>query len=235
MKREIQIAADIIKNSSSIVFFGGAGTSTESGIPDFRSKDGLYSKNYRGLSPEHILSIGFLNEHTDIFYDYLREHLLCYSAAPNSGHRLLAKLEEIGKLKAIITQNIDGLHQAAGSKNVLELHGTLSRFYCTKCGVKNNKPFKCDCHGLVRPDVVLYGEFLDDAIIEKSIEALEKADTLIIAGTSLTVYPAAQLIQYFKGKNIIIINKSETYSDNNASVIIREPFGETMKNIMNEI
>ena len=234
MKSEILIATDIIKNSKSIVFFGGAGTSTESGIPDFRSKGGLYSRNYRGLSPEHILSIDFLKEHTDIFYDYLRDNLLCYTAQPNSGHRLLVQLEKAYKLKAIITQNIDGLHQVAGSENVLELHGTLSRFYCIKCGSKKTTPFKCDCHGLVRPDVVLYGEFLDDNIIKKSIKLIQEADTLIVAGTSLTVYPAAELIQYFKGENIIIINKSETYFDNTASVIIREPFGETMKRIISE-
>lgn len=236
-------AADIIKSCNNIVFFGGAGVSTECGIPDFRSEDGLYNKkNKFPYSPEEMLSHSFFERHPDIFYKYLKESLLKYNVQPNFGHKSLAALEKMGKLKAVITQNIDGLHQKAGSKNVLELHGTLSRFYCSKCFKEYSPEFIteekfipiCNCKGIIRPDVVLYEEALNQEVILKSIDYISKAKVLIVAGTSLVVYPAAGMIRYFKGDKIIFINKSSTSYDSMADIVINEPFSKTMERIMKE-
>lgn len=235
-------AADIIKNSDNIVFFGGAGVSTECGIPDFRSEDGLYNKkNKFPYRPEEMLSHSFFKRHPDIFYKYIKETLLRFNVEPNFGHKALSALEDMGKLKAVITQNIDGLHQKAGSKNVLELHGSMSRFYCSRCFkeyspeviMEKDVPI-CNCKGIIRPDVVLYEEALDQEVILKAIDYIIKAQTLIVAGTSLVVYPAAGMIRYFKGKHMIIINKSSTSYDTMADIVINEPFSKTMENIMQE-
>lgn len=237
-------AVDVIKKSNNIVFFGGAGVSTECGIPDFRSKNGLYSREYKyKYNPETILSHSFLNSHPDVFYDYLRENLMYYNVKPNKGHIALAKLEEVQKLKAVITQNIDGLHQMAGSKKVLELHGTMSRFYCSKCNKEYSPEYieeskgvpKCSCNGIIRPDVVLYEESLDNDVIYESLNYISNADTLIVAGTSLAVYPAAGFLEYFKGQNVIFINKDSTPYDSMANIIINKPFAVTMTNIMMEL
>lgn len=233
--------SNIIGKSNNIVFFGGAGVSTECGIPDFRSSDGLYNKvNKYNYSPEVILSHSFFEKEPDIFYDFLYNNLLKYNVLPNKGHKALARLEQLGKIKAVITQNIDNLHQMAGSKKVLELHGTLGRFYCCNC-LKNYSPDdvksqnsvpKCECGGVIRPDIVLYEEPLDERILEESIQYISNAEVLIVAGTSLAVYPAAGLLRYYKGKHLIIINKDKTGYDKNASIIIHEPFAETMDSIM---
>lgn len=235
--------ADIIKSSNNTVFFGGAGVSTECGIPDFRSSDGLYNKkNNFHYNPEEILSHSFFKKHPDIFYKFLRENILKYKVSPNLGHLALAKLEELGRLKAIITQNIDGLHQAAGSKNVLELHGSLSKFYCSKC-FSNYDPKliidsegtpRCSCGSVIRPDVVLYEESLNQDVLLSSIDSIANAEVLIVAGTSLVVYPAAGLIRYYKGKHLIFINKGQTNFDNMADIVINEPFSATMEKIMLE-
>jgi len=231
----------IIDKSEYIVFFGGAGVSTESGIPDFRSEKGLYqAKEEYGHSPEEILSIKFFTKHMDIFYKYHMENIIHKDAEPNWAHKGLAKLEEIGKLKAIITQNIDGLHQKAGSKNVLELHGSVYRNYCMVCGKEYDLDYvlkastvpKCsECGGNIRPDVVLYGEGLDEKIINKSVEYILKADTLIVGGSSLVVHPAAGLIRYFNGDNLVLINKTPTQFDSSANLTIRKPIGEVFKEI----
>ena len=211
---KIKQLQDMINESNRIVFFGGAGVSTESNIPDFRSADGLYRQKYR-YSPEQIVSHSFFMQHTEEFYDFYKEKMMFLDAKPNKAHLKLAELEAAGKLTAVITQNIDGLHQAAGSKNVLELHGSIHRNYCMRCKkqysarfVKESKGIPtCDCGGTIRPDVVLYEEGLDNQIIQKSIRAISEADMLIIGGTSLTVYPAASYIQYFRGKYLVIINR----------------------------
>ena len=208
---------EIIDDSENIVFFGGAGVSTESGIPDFRSADGIYHQQYR-YSPEQIVSHSFFMRNTEAFYEFYKEKMMFLEAKPNAAHLKLAQLEAEGKLKAVITQNIDGLHQAAGSKNVWELHGSIHRNYCRKCGkfydasyVKNADGVpRCECGGLIKPDVVLYEEGLDSGVIEHSIRAICEADTLIIGGTSLVVYPAAGFIDYFRGKHLVVINKSAT-------------------------
>ncbi|PKM70631.1 MAG: NAD-dependent protein deacylase [Firmicutes bacterium HGW-Firmicutes-18] len=235
---------EIIKESNNIVFFGGAGVSTESNIPDFRSAKGLYNaKSEYGYSPEDMLSIRFFMNHTDVFYDYYRKNILHTDAEPNDAHIALAKLERIGKLKAIITQNIDGLHQKAGSKEVLELHGTVYRHFCMNCqapytltDVESSEgiPLCQNCGGTIRPDVVLYGEALDNYVISKSVDYIEKADTLIIGGTSLVVYPAAGLITYFKGKNLILINKESTPYDRKANLVINESIGKVLKKALEE-
>ncbi|NME35219.1 MULTISPECIES: NAD-dependent protein deacylase [Fusobacterium] len=226
--------AEIIKNSNYIVAFTGAGASTDSGLADFRGKNGLYNnRNFMGYEPEEILSHDFFFAHRDIFNRYLKEKLSIDGIKPNFGHKALAELEKLGKLKAVITQNIDNLHQEAGSKNVLELHGTLKKWYCLNCGKKSNEDFKCSCGGTVRPQVTLYGEMLDEVVTENAIKEIKKADTLIIVGTSLTVYPAAYYINYFKGNNLIIINETPTSQDGIANIVIREKFANVMKEIMN--
>lgn len=230
---------DIIKNSDNIVFFGGAGVSTESDIPDFRSESGIYNEKKYPYPPEVMLSHSFYKSHTKEFYDFYFEKMIYKNAKPNDAHLSLAKLEDLGKLKAVITQNIDGLHQMAGSKNVLELHGSVHRNYCTKCGAfydldymlnfKGEVPTCEHCGGVVKPDVVLYEEGLNDETVENSVDFIRKADTLIIGGTSLAVYPAAGLIRYFKGKNLVLINKTATNYDGGATLIIRESIGKVLK------
>ena len=230
----VQALEEIIAKSSSIVFFGGAGVSTESGIPDFRSVDGLYHQKY-AYPPETILSHTFWEENPEEFYRFYRDKMLCLTAEPNITHKKLAELEAAGKVKAVVTQNIDGLHQMAGSKNVLELHGSIHRNYCMRCGkffdaayVKNSEGApKCDeCGGLIKPDVVLYEEGLDENVISKTIHYISQADVLIIGGTSLVVYPAAGLIDYFKGSHLILINKSATQRDSQADLVINDKIGE---------
>lgn len=229
---------EIIDDSENIVFFGGAGVSTESGIPDFRSADGIYHQQYR-YSPEQIVSHSFFMRNTDAFYEFYKEKMMFLEAKPNAAHLKLAQLEAEGKLKAVITQNIDGLHQAAGSKNVWELHGSIHRNYCRKCGkfydasyVKNADGVpRCECGGLIKPDVVLYEEGLDSGVIEHSIRAICEADTLIVGGTSLVVYPAAGFIDYFRGKHLVVINKSATAKEVRAELTIAAPIGEVMKGL----
>lgn len=229
---------EIIDDSENIVFFGGAGVSTESGIPDFRSADGIYHQQYR-YSPEQIVSHSFFMRNTEAFYEFYKEKMMFLEAKPNAAHLKLAQLEAEGKLKAVITQNIDGLHQAAGSKNVWELHGSIHRNYCRKCGkfydasyVKNADGVpRCECGGLIKPDVVLYEEGLDSGVIEHSIWAICEADTLIIGGTSLVVYPAAGFIDYFRGKHLVVINKSATAKEVRAELTIAAPIGEVMKGL----
>ncbi|NLD45992.1 MAG: NAD-dependent protein deacylase [Clostridiaceae bacterium] len=229
---------EIIKNSDNIVFFGGAGVSTESNIPDFRSATGLYQeKNTFSYSPEEILSHSFFVGNTKEFYDFYKSKMIFKDAKPNDAHISLAKLEELGKLKAVITQNIDGLHQAAGSKEVLELHGSVHRNYCMKCHkffdldfiIKSNDLPECSCGGIVKPDVVLYEESLDMDTLEKAVSFIKNCEVLIIGGTSLTVYPSAGLIQYYKGNSLILINKSATQYDNRADIVITEKIGEVLK------
>ena len=242
MSPEVLELKKLIDESDSIVFFGGAGVSTESNIPDFRSENGIYNAvNQYGYPPETMLSHSFFISHPDIFFDYLRKNLIYPDAKPNNAHIGLAKLEEMGKLKAVITQNIDNLHQMAGSKNVYELHGTLYKNYCTKCGknfdvdyVMNSSGIpRCDkCGGIVRPDVVLYEEGLDGTTIYKSVDAIEKVDVLIVGGTSLNVYPAAGLIDYYRGNKLVLINKSVTSYDRRANLIIRENIGEVFKEVL---
>ena len=229
---------ETIDDSENIVFFGGAGVSTESGIPDFRSADGIYHQQYR-YSPEQIVSHSFFMRNTEAFYEFYKEKMMFLEAKPNAAHLKLAQLEAEGKLKAVITQNIDGLHQAAGSKNVWELHGSIHRNYCRKCGkfydasyVKNADGVpRCECGGLIKPDVVLYEEGLDSGVIEHSIRAICEADTLIIGGTSLVVYPAAGFIDYFRGKHLVVINKSATAKEVRAELTIAAPIGEVMKGL----
>lgn len=230
----------IIDNSNNIVFFGGAGVSTESNIPDFRSETGLYNAVEKyGYPPEQILSRTFFNNYTETFYKYYKDNMLYLDAKPNNAHFALAKLEHDGKLKAIITQNIDGLHQLAGSKNVIELHGSVHRNYCRKCEafydanyIKNSNDIaKCQCGGIVKPDVVLYEEGLDNDCIEKAIDYIRNSELLIIGGTSLSVYPAASFINYFKGDKLILINKSSTPYDRKASLVINQSIGEVLKKV----
>lgn len=228
----------VIDNSKRIVFFGGAGVSTESGIPDFRSVDGLYNQKY-DYPPEQILSHTFFMHNTEEFYRFYRDKMLCLDKKPNKAHLKLAELEKAGKLTAVVTQNIDGLHQAAGSKKVYELHGSVLRNYCMKCGkfhsaeyIKNSNGVpKCECGGVIKPDVVLYEEGLDDSTVTGALSAIQSADTLIIAGTSLTVYPAAGFISYFKGKNIVLINRDETPFDSKANLVFHEKVGELLDKI----
>lgn len=229
---------NVIDNSKRIVFFGGAGVSTESGIPDFRSVDGLYNQKY-DYPPEQILSHTFFMHNTEEFYRFYRDKMLCLDKKPNKAHLKLAELERAGKLTAVVTQNIDGLHQAAGSKKVYELHGSVLRNYCMKCGkfytaeqIKNSKGIpKCECGGVIKPDVVLYEEGLDDSTVSGALSAIQTADTLIIAGTSLTVYPAAGFISYFKGDNIVLINRDETPFDRKADLVFHEKVGELLGQI----
>ena len=229
---------NVIDNSRRIVFFGGAGVSTESGIPDFRSVDGLYNQKY-DYPPEQILSHTFFMHNTEEFYRFYRDKMLCLDKKPNKAHLKLAELERAGKLTAVVTQNIDGLHQAAGSKKVYELHGSVLRNYCMKCGkfysaeyIKNSNGIpKCECGGVIKPDVVLYEEGLDDSTVTEALRAIQTADTLIIAGTSLTVYPAAGFISYFNGDNIVLINRDETPFDSKADLVFHEKVGELLDKI----
>lgn len=235
MSREIEQLTDIINNSDNIVFFGGAGVSTESNIPDFRSVDGLYNQKY-AYPPEQILSHTFYMRRTEEFYEFYRDKMVFREAQPNKAHKALANLEKMGKLKAIVTQNIDGLHQAAGSKNVLELHGSVHRNYCTHCHKFYNLDYimntegvpKCSCGGTIKPDVVLYEEGLDDQVMESAVKYISEAEVLIIGGTSLAVYPAAGLVRYFRGNHLVVINKSVTPMDNNADLVINEKIGEAL-------
>ena len=236
MENKIEKLADIIKNSKHLVFFTGAGVSTESGLKSFRGKDGLYSSLYRGkYRPEEVLSSDFFCSHRKIFIEYVEEELNINGIKPNKGHLALAELERRGILKAVITQNIDDLHQMAGNKNVLELHGSLKRWYCLSCGKTSNKNFSCDCGGIVRPDVTLYGENLNQDVVNEAIYQIEQADTLIVAGTSLTVYPAAYYLRYFRGKNLVIINNESTQYDGEASLVLKTNFADTMEKVLNII
>ena len=226
---KIREFAEIIKNSKYIVVFTGAGASTDSGLRDFRGKNGLYNdRSYMGYEPEEILSHDFFFSHRDIFDRYLIEKLSINDIKPNAGHKAIAELEKMGKVKAVITQNIDDLHQAAGSKNVLELHGTLKKWYCLSCGKIENTSFNCECGGIVRPQVTLYGEMLDEEITSKAISEIEKADTLVIIGTSLTVYPAAYYLNYFSGKSLVILNETPTSQDGKAQLVIRDNLSKVM-------
>lgn len=229
----------IIDESNNIVFFGGAGVSTESGIPDFRSVDGLYHQKY-DYPPEEILSHTFFERHTEYFYKFYRDKMLCLDAQPNAAHLKLAELERAGKLSAVVTQNIDGLHQKAGSKNVLELHGSTLRNYCVQCGrfftaeymVNTSGIPHCDeCGGLIKPDVVLYEESLDSNVINAAVAAISSADCLIVAGTSLVVYPAAGFIRYFKGRHFVLINKTPTSADSLADLVIHDSVGKVLSEI----
>lgn len=228
---------EIIDCSNRIVFFGGAGVSTESGIPDFRSENGVFNSMQKyGETPEKLVSHSYFINHTEEFYQYYKENLIFNDAKPNKAHIALAKLEEIGKLKAVITQNIDGLHQKAGSKNVLELHGNADRNYCQICNKKYDANYilesdnipRCECGGIIKPDVVLYEEPLNTGLLNFATSYIESADTLIVGGTSLVVYPAAGLITHFKGENLVLINKSPTDYDSFADLVINEPIGETL-------
>ena len=224
-----------ITNNSNIVFFGGAGVSTESGIPDFRSVDGLYNQKYK-YPPEKILSHSFFVQHTKEFYDFYRDKMIYLDSKPNAAHIKLAELEQCGKLKAVITQNIDGLHQMAGSLNVLELHGSIHRNICEDCGKIYDAQYvlecvgvpKCTCGGMIKPDVVLYEESLNDSIMEAALKFISQADVLIIGGTSLNVYPAAGLINYYRGNKLVLINKSTTPYDHQANLNINERIGEVL-------
>lgn len=228
----------MIDESSNIVFFGGAGVSTESGIPDFRSVDGLYHQKY-DYPPETILSHTFYLRHKEEFYRFYQDKMLCLDAEPNDAHKKLAQLEAAGKLKAVITQNIDGLHQKAGSKTVYELHGSVLRNYCEVCHEAYDAQYmlkakgvpKCDCGGDIKPDVVLYEEGLDNNTVSNAIRAISSADMLMIGGTSLVVYPAAGLIDYFQGKYLVLINKQATKADSKADLVIQEPIGEVFSKI----
>jgi len=229
---------EMISESSSIVFFGGAGVSTESGIPDYRSVDGLYHQTF-DYPPETMLSHSFFESHPHEFFHFYRTKMLCLTAKPNSAHYKLAELEAAGKLKAIITQNVDGLHYAAGSKNVLELHGSVHRNYCLRCGrtfpaefIQNSVGIPlCDCGGTVRPKVVLYEESLDENVMDRAADAVFNADMLIVGGTSLVVYPAASFIRYYRGDKLAIINLQPTLYDNNANLVINGKIGEVMSQI----
>lgn len=237
---------ELIKKSKRVVFFGGAGVSTESGIPDFRSESGLYKaqSNY-GHSPEEMLSHTFFMNHTETFYDYYKNNMLYPEVQPNKAHFALARLEKQGKLKAVVTQNIDGLHQMAGSRKVFELHGSVLRNYCTRCHTfycldyilkpdsrkdypDSNVPRCVKCGGIIKPDVVLYEEPLDQDVMEGAVDSIANADLLIVGGTSLVVYPAAGLINYFHGNNLVLINKSETQYDHRANLVIHDAIGEVL-------
>lgn len=235
----IEKLVEIIKKSNNIVFFGGAGVSTESNIPDFRSSSGLFNEKLnKNFTPEQLVSHTFFNKYTEDFFKFYKEKLIYPDANPNNAHLALVQLEKAGKLKAIITQNIDGLHQIAGSKNVIELHGSVHRNFCTRCNkffnlsdmlnLNGTIPYCDKCGSVVKPDVVLYEESLDSDIISKTIDYISNADLLIIGGTSLVVYPAASFINYFNGDNMVLINKSSTGYDNKASLVINESIGKVL-------
>lgn len=240
MENKIDLFKKIIKENNNIVFFGGAGVSTESGIPDFRSKDGLYNQKYM-YPPEEILSHSFFMKNTSEFYKFYKDKMNCLKYEPNITHKKLAELEKSNKLKAIVTQNIDGLHQKADSKNVFELHGSVHRNYCMKCGKfydakyvfeSTDIPY-CKCGGIIKPDVVLYEEGLNEETLSNAISAISQCETLIIGGTSLTVYPASGLFHYFTGKNLILINRDSTSLDNIANLVINTNLGDVFKQIEN--
>lgn len=235
-ERKLEEFVNIVKESKNLVFFTGAGVSTESGLKSFRGKDGLYSSKYKGkYQPEEILSIDFFQKHQDIFMEYIENEMSIHNIKPNKGHEALAYLEKIGKLKAVITQNIDNLHQEAGSKNVIELHGSLKRWYCLNCGKKQEYHFSCGCGGRVRPEVTLYGEILDETAVESAINAIKNADVLVIVGSSLTVYPAAYYVKYFQGKHLVIMNHESTQYDNVADLVLHENFAEVMSEVLKRI
>ena len=239
---KINILIEWIKESNNIVFFGGAGVSTESGLKDFRSVDGLYNEKY-DYPPEEILSHSFFRDYTDEFYKFYKDKLNTNGLKPNITHEVLEKLESIGKLKAIVTQNIDGFHQDAGSKNVLELHGSIKRNYCIDCHkfydddyIFNSKGIPtCDCGGIVKPDVVLYEEGLDSNTVKDTIKYISEADLLIIGGTSLNVYPATSYLKYFKGKHLVLINRDKTMYDNDCDIVINDNLGILFTEIKKEI
>lgn len=238
LEDQVNLLKEWIANSNNIVFFGGAGVSTESGIPDFRSTDGIYHQKYP-YPPETMLSHSFFMSHTKEFYDFYRDKMIYRNAKPNITHKKLAELEKEGKLKGVITQNIDGLHQLAGSKKVLELHGSVLRNYCMKCG----KPYglvdilesqdvpTCECSGIIKPDVVLYEEPLNEAVLDEAIRLIRKADVLIVGGTSLSVYPAAGLLYYYEGNKLVLINKSVTTYDGRANLLINTGLGEVFSSL----
>ena len=238
MEDKIDLLRDMVAQSDNIVFFGGAGVSTESGIPDFRSVDGLYNQKWK-YPPETILSRSFFDRNPEEYYRFHREKLVIDGVKPNRVHLRLAELEREGKLRAVITQNIDGLHQAAGSKNVLELHGSILRAYCSRC----RKPYpadainkgtgvpRCDCGGVIRPDIVLYEEQLDEDVLRRSIDYIRNADVLIVGGTTLNVYPAAGLINYYRGNKLVLVNLSATPYDDEADLVIHEKLGEVFSRV----
>ena len=235
MEEKIKKLREMVENSNYIVFFGGAGVSTESGIKDFRSVDGLYSQKF-AYPPETMLSHSFYVSHTEEFYDFYRAKMLALDAKPNAAHRKLAQWEQEGKLKAVITQNIDGLHQAAGSREVLELHGSVMRNYCQRCGkfydvqriAQSRGVPKCSCGGTIKPDVVLYEEGLDNDVMARALQHIRQADMLIIGGTSLVVYPAAGLVRYFRGNKLVVINKGETSAHADADLVFDAPIGQVL-------
>ncbi|MBQ9980867.1 MAG: NAD-dependent protein deacylase [Oscillospiraceae bacterium] len=240
MTEEIRTLKSWVEESEHIVFFGGAGVSTESNIPDFRSDEGIYNQGYKFPYPaETMLSHSFYKSHTEEFFDFHRKMMICTWAKPNAAHLKLAELEERGKLKAVVTQNIDGLHQMAGSKTVYELHGSVYRNYCVKCGKFHDVNHVleargiplCQCGGVVKPDVVLYEEMLDNDTVENAVSSIRKCDMLIVGGTSLSVYPAAGLVDYYKGKKLVLINKTATPYDGRADLIIRDKIGEVFSQI----
>ena len=239
MNGSIAALQAVIDGAENIVFFGGAGVSTESGIPDFRSVDGLYHQKY-DYPPETILSHSFFESHTKEFFDFYREKMLFLDAKPNAAHRQLAELERAGRLKAVVTQNIDGLHTLAGSKNVFELHGSVHRNYCRNCRkfytaeqIRKSKGVPtCDCGGVIKPDVVLYEEPLDEACTRGAVKAIAAADVLIVAGTSLTVYPAAGFLNYFRGRHLVLINRDATPYDDMATLALHEKVGEVLGQIV---
>ncbi|MBE6821547.1 NAD-dependent protein deacylase [Caproiciproducens sp. LBM24188] len=238
MESGLEQLQKMIDQSSRIVFFGGAGVSTESGIPDFRSVDGLYHQRY-SYPPEVMLSHSFYETHTEEFFDFYRDKMLYLDAEPNAAHRKLAELEQAGKLSAVVTQNIDGLHQKAGSKNVFELHGSVHRNYCTRCHKFYDAEYMlhstgvphCECGGIIKPDVVLYEEGLNQRTLSGAVEAIERADMLIIGGTSLVVYPAASLVNYYSGRRLVLINRTATPQDENADLVLKGSIGEILDRI----
>ena len=239
MDDKIKRLKEIVDGTDNLVFFGGAGVSTESGIPDFRSVDGLYNMKYK-YPPEQIVSHSFFVHRTEEFYEFYKDRMLALDVMPNAAHYKLAELEKQGKCKAVVTQNIDGLHQKAGSKNVLELHGSVLRNYCTKCHkffdahyIKDSQgiPYCDECGGFIKPDVVLYEEGLDNDTVTRAVQAIRNADVLIIGGTSLVVYPAAGMIDYFRGSHLILINRSSTPRDSQADLIINDSIGEVLSQI----
>ena len=241
MSERVDLLEQWITESDNVVFFGGAGVSTESGIPDFRSVDGLYNQQY-DYPPETIISHSFYRKNPEEFYRFYKNKMLFPDAQPNAAHKALAKLEQQGKVRAVITQNIDGLHQAAGSKEVLELHGSVHRNYCTRCGKffglsdilgMNGVP-RCECGGIIKPDVVLYEEGLDQETLQKAVRYIQNAEILLIGGTSLTVYPAAGLIDYYRGKKLVLINKTATPMDERADLVISAPIGEVFERFLTE-
>ncbi len=241
MNEKWQKLKEWIDQSSNIVFFGGAGVSTESGIPDFRSVDGLYNQKYT-YPPEMIISHSFYVKNPEEFYRFYKDRMIFSEAEPNGAHKALAKLEREGKLKAVITQNIDGLHQAAGSREVLELHGSIHRNYCTRCGefydldyVKKSEGVpRCACGGIIKPDVVLYEEGLDQRLLQKAVGYIARADVLIVGGTSLVVYPAAGLIDYYRGNKLVLINRSATSRDSQADLVINDSIGQVLAAVTGE-